>query len=177
MKQRTRHDDGKTDIGIFGDLTDNEGDILGGILDLEDGARCRVFINSCGGSPYTAMGIIALLTRKRLKLTAVALGECMSAAAMIFAAARKRYATPHTVFLFHPMRWQSQEAASAEAVSWANEFKRLERDLDEVMADYLGMEVKELRVWNRKHRYITGVELAERGLCELYDLGPLAKPR
>lgn len=179
MSGRRRNDEPeRTDIGIFGDLSENESDILGGLLDLPDGSECRLFINSCGGSVYVALGVIALLRTKRLRPIAIALGECMSAAGLIFAACQQRRANAHTVFLFHPMRWQTREdALLSEAASWAIEFKRLEEESDTLMARFLGISQEEVREWNQSHRYLTGRELAERGLCELYDFDSCPGPR
>lgn len=165
------------DVGIFGDLTDNEVAIFQGLLEVEDGAACRLFINSCGGSAYVAMGIVALLTHKRLRPTAIVLGECMSATMLVFAACRQRLAAPNSCFLFHPLRWQSrEETVHAEALSWAREFARLENETDELLARYLHIDRALLDRWTREHRYLSGTELAKYGLCELYELGPSEVP-
>ena len=47
---------------------------------------------------------MTLLRYRQLEATAIVLGECSSAALMVFAACRRRFVTPYSTLLFHRMR-------------------------------------------------------------------------
>ena len=75
------------------------------------------------------------------------------------------------------MRWQSEESVQlAEAAEWARHFGDLEREMDDLLAVFLGTEAKQLAEWMKPGRYVSGREFAEAGLAELIDLAALAKP-
>ena len=106
--------------------------------------------------------------------TAVVTGECSSAALWPFAACRRRFVTPYSVFLFHPMKWQSEEHIGIrEAAEWSRHFADLEREMDELLVELFGREAERINEWIRTHRYVTGREMSQAGLAELVELKPL----
>jgi ATP-dependent protease ClpP protease subunit len=163
------------EIALVGDLTENEPALCEKLLDVEPGGDCVLYIDSLGGSPYCAISLTSLILLRNLRATGVVTGECSSAALWPFAACRRRLVTRYSVFLFHPLKSQSEENIGlAEAAEWARHFKDLESDMDRLLADLLGMSVEKLAEWNYPGRYVSGAELAEAGLAELVDLKPLA---
>ena len=73
------------------------------------------------------------------------------------------------------MKWQSEEHVGlAEAAEWARHFGDLERDMDHLLAEMLGVEPEILTKWINPGRYISGREFAEAGFAELV---PLIRPR
>ena len=73
------------------------------------------------------------------------------------------------------MKWQSEEHVGlAEAAEWARHFGDLERDMDRLLADMLGVEPDVLDKWINPGKYISGREFAEAGFA---DLVPLIAPR
>jgi len=78
------------------------------------------------------------------------------------------------VFLFHPMKWQSEEHIGIrEAAEWSRHFAELEHEMDVLLCDLFGRAADEINEWSRAHRYVTGRELAAAGLAELIELQPL----
>jgi ATP-dependent protease ClpP protease subunit len=137
-----------------------------------------LYFDSPGGSPYTAISLLALIALRDLQATGIVTGECSSAALWPFAACRRRLVTPYSVLLFHPMRWQSEEGVQLpEAAEWARHFGQLEQEMDQLLAVFLGVEDKTLAAWMKPGRYISGREVAEAGLAELIDLAAMAQPR
>ena len=162
------------ELAIVGDLTDNEGELTNQILGVAPGAECTIYFDSPGGSPYCAMSLVTLLRLRTINATAIVTGECSSAALWPFATCRRRLVTPYSVFLFHPMKWQSEEHIGIrEAAEWSRHFADLEREMDVLLCQLFGRASDLISQWIRTHRYVTGKEMAEAGLAELISLDPL----
>jgi ATP-dependent Clp protease protease subunit len=178
-RARRTHDDdagdeGPAEIAIVGDLTDQEADLTDRLLAIAPGGHCTIYFDSPGGSPYCGMSLTTLLRLRGITATAVVTGECSSAALWPFAACARRLVTPYSVFLFHPMKWQSEEHIGLrEAAEWSRHFGELERDMDVLLCGLFGREADRINDWIRTHRYVTGREMVEAGLAELVGLEPL----
>src|SRR5687768_4239073 len=166
--------EGPLEIAIVGELTECEGAISDKLLEVLPGGECIMYIDSPGGSPYCAMGLMSLVLLRGLRATGIVTGECSSAALWPLAACTRRIVTPYSVLLFHPMKWQSEEHVGlAEAAEWARHFAQLETDMDGLLAELFGMDPAEMQKWMRPGRYVTGTEMAAAGLAELADLTTL----
>jgi ATP-dependent Clp protease protease subunit len=165
---------GPLELAIVGDLTDNEADLTDRLLGVEPGGACTIYFDSPGGSPYCGMSLVTLLRLRGIQATAVVTGECSSAALWPFAACQRRLVTPFSVFLFHPMKWQSEEHIGIrEAAEWSRHFAELEHEMDVLLCDLFGRSADLINEWSRTHRYVTGRELVAAGLAELIDLVPM----
>ncbi len=163
--------DGPAEIALVGDITDNETELTEKFLQVPIGGECTLYIDSPGGSPYTAMSLTSLMVLRGVKATGIVTGECSSAALWPFAACQKRLVTPFSVLLFHPMKWQSEEHVQiTEAAEWARHFERLETDMDTLLADLFGIPAERIARWTRPGRYVSGQEIADAGLAELIPL-------
>jgi ATP-dependent Clp protease protease subunit len=173
-REAAEEQEGPLEIAIVGDLTDNESDLTERLLGVEPGGECTIYFDSPGGSPYCAMSLVTLLKLRDTRATAVVTGECSSAALWPFAACRRRVVTPYSVFLFHPMKWQSEEHIGIrEAAEWSRHFAALEREMDVLLCELFAGPDELINEWIRTHRYVTGREMAEAGLAELVALEPL----
>ena len=176
MNQRDRSEtndaeEGPLELALVGDLTENESGIFEKILEVPPGPECLLYINSPGGSAYSAISLMSLIRFRGLQVTGVVHGECSSAALWPFAACQRRMVTRYSVFLFHPMKWQSEEHVQlAEASEWARHFGELERDMDQLLATLFGLSYEELLRWMTPGSYVSGSQLAHAGLAELVDL-------
>lgn len=165
---------GPMEIALTGDLTDGEGELTDRLLGVDPGGECTIYFDSPGGSPYCAMSLVTLLRLRGIQATGIVTGECSSAALWPFAACRTRLVTPFSVFLFHPMKWQSEEHIGiTEAAEWSRHFAQLEGEMDVLLSELFGCSHEQIEPWIRTHRYVTGRELAEAGLAELIGLDPL----
>ena len=173
MKERERK--GPIEIALVGDLTENESELCEKLLDVEPGGDCVLYFDSIGGSPYCAMALTSLVVLRGLRAVGVVTGECSSSALWPFAACTRRLVTRHSVLLFHPMKWQSEEhVALSEAAEWARHFGQLETDMDRLLARLFGAAPEKIQQWSTPGRYVSGPELAEAGLAELVELEALA---
>jgi ATP-dependent Clp protease protease subunit len=165
-----RHDLSRWEIPLCGELTERQADLLEQVAEVPRNSRGLMYFDSCGGSVYTGLALATLMRVRGLRVTGVVIGECSSAALLPFAACQKRFVTPHSTLLFHPMRWQSDEDVRLEeATEWARHFKDLEARLDTLLLDLFGVEQSTLHGWTRPGRFVSGPELATAGLAELFD--------
>lgn len=156
---------------IAGELADKPGDLHERLLEVPPNSHGTIFFDSCGGSAYIGLALASLIRLRGLRAVAVVCGECSSAALMPFAACIERYVTPHSVMLFHPIRWQSEEQVRLEeAAEWARHFQLMETDHDILLAKMFGCEVSQIKAWCRPGRFVSGPELVEAGLAKLVDL-------
>ena len=163
-------DQGPWEIVICGDLTDRQSDLISRFTEVPPGTAGIVYFDSCGGSVYTGLALATLIRSRELKVSAVVAGECSSAALLPFAASQRRFVTPFSTLLFHPMRWQSEEDVRLEeATEWARHFKQLEESLDRLLAGMFPIDAGKLAEWSRPGRFISGEELAQEGLATLFD--------
>lgn len=171
--------EGPVELAIVGDLTDNETDITTRLLEIAPGESCTIYFDSPGGSPYTALSLMSLIRLRELDATGIVTGECSSAALWPFAACARRYVTPFSTLLFHPLKWQSEEHVQrVEAVEWAKHFGQLEQDMDALLANLLDVPRKLIDDWTTPHTYVSGTALVEAGIAEMLDPlhPPVAKP-
>ncbi len=169
-------EEGPLELFLIGDLTENESDIYDKMLGVAPGASCVLYINSPGGSAYSAVSLMNVIKLRGLDVTGVVTGECSSAALWPFAACRRRLVTQYSVALFHPMKWQSEEQVPlAEAREWARHFADLEDGMDRLLAQLFGVPYQQLREWVYPGTYMTGPQLAQAGLAELIELETLSR--
>ncbi len=169
-----RQQEGLPENALIGDLTENEGDLCEKFLAVAPGGECVLYIDSLGGSPYSAMALTSLMRLRGLRVTGIVTGECSSAALWPFAACQRRLVTPFSVLLFHPMKLQSEEnVALGEAAEWARHFGKLEVDTYALLARLFHTPEETIRRWTQAGRYVSGPEVAEAGLAELVELNSL----
>jgi ATP-dependent protease ClpP protease subunit len=174
--QEEEQDDILREIAVVGDLSEQEREVTEKLLEIPAGSECTLYFDCPGGSAYSALSLMTLIVLRDVQATGVVIGECSSAALWPLAACRRRIVTPFSVMLFHPMRWQSEEGVQLpEAAEWARHFAELEKDLDGLLARFLGISFEKLAEWMKPGRYVSGREFAAAGLAELADMESLAK--
>jgi ATP-dependent protease ClpP protease subunit len=159
------------EIAVVGDVDDWEAEVVKSLLDVPAGGECVFYIDSVGGSVFGALAVLTLMRHRQLDGTAIVLGECSSAALLLFAACRRRFVTPYSTLLFHRMRWQSEKRIdSTEAFQWARHFEEMEKDIDDLQVRLFGKAEEQVRAWTNSGQYLTGRELAAAGLAELLEI-------
>ncbi|MBP89128.1 MAG: hypothetical protein CMJ64_20830 [Planctomycetaceae bacterium] len=165
---------GPPEIAFVGDITENASDLTEKLLAVPEGGECTLYFDSPGGSPYCALSITTLMIIRGIRATGVVTGECSSASIWPLAACNRRFVTPYSALLFHPMRWQSEENVQLpEAAEWARHFAKLEGRMDELLAELFGLPLERVSEWMRPGRYVSGTEFADAGLAEVLDLAQI----
>ncbi len=168
-KTRSRKD--VAEIPVIGDVDDWEADVVKALLEIPPRGECVFYIDSVGGSVYGALAVLTLLRHRRIDATAIVLGECSSAALLLFAACRRRIVTPFSILLFHHMRWQSDKRiGSEEAFRWAKHFDVLEQEIDNLQVRLFGKAEEKIREWTRGGHYVSGPQVVAAGLAELLEV-------
>jgi ATP-dependent protease ClpP protease subunit len=162
---------GPAEIPIIGDVDDWEADAVKSLLEVPLDGECTFYIDSAGGSVFGALAVLTLLRQRRLRATAVVIGECSSATLLLFAACQRRLVTPYSTMLFHRMRWQSEKrVGSQEAANWAKHFENMEKDIDDLQVRLFGATTAPVRAWTHEGQYVTGPQMVAAGLAELLEL-------
>jgi ATP-dependent protease ClpP protease subunit len=161
----------QSEIAVIGEVDDWEADVVKSLLEVPPRGQCVFYIDSAGGSVFGALAVVALLKHRQIDATAIVIGECSSAALLLFAACRRRLVTRFSTLLFHRMRWQSEKRiGSFEASHWARHFAEMEKDIDDLQARLFGSAEKQVRAWTADGQYVTGEEIVAAGLAEMVDV-------
>lgn len=159
------------EISLIGEVDDWEDDAVKAILEVPPGSDCVFYMDSMGGSVYGAVAVATLLKLRKIHGTAIVLGECSSACLLLLAACEKRLVTRYSTLLFHRMRWQSDKRVeSREAFQWARHFDELEKEIDRWQASMFGVGEAQVREWTEKGCYVTGTQMVEAGLAEMFEV-------
>lgn len=159
------------EIVLNGELDEKSQDLAQRLMELPRRSRGTIFFDSCGGSAFVGLALASLIRLRGLKADGVVAGECSSAALLPFAACERRFVTPHSTLLFHPLRWQSEESVRLEeAAEWARHFQILENDMDALLVRFLGCPAETITRWTRPGRFVSGQELVEAGIARTVTL-------
>ena len=160
-----------SEIPIIGEVDDWEADVIKSLLEVPPRGQCVFYIDSAGGSVFGALAVLTLLKHRAIDATAIVIGECSSAALLLFAACRHRLVTRYSTLLFHRMRWQSEKRiGSFEASHWARHFADMEKDIDDLQARLFGAAEEQVRTWTTNGQYVTGEQIVAAGLAEMLDV-------
>jgi len=159
------------EVAVSGDLSEKQSDLVEELLKLEPGSWGTLYFDSPGGNVYAGISLASLIRLRRLRATAVVLGECSSAAILPFAACPERYVLPFSTLFFHPVRSSSEEDVQLEeAAEWARHFAIIEEEMDQLLAKFFGRSYEDVRGWSRPGRFFTGREVANLGLARLLEV-------
>jgi len=159
------------EIVIAGEFGEDCGEIYEKLISVPPGGECHIYFDSPGGNSYSATGLVSIMKLRNLRATGIVVGECSSAALWPFAACQRRLVTRHSVLLFHPMRWQSEENIQViEASEWVRHYAYLSTEMDRLLAELFGVAESKIQEWTHPGRFVTGPELAAAGMAELIEL-------
>jgi ATP-dependent protease ClpP protease subunit len=160
-----------SEIAVVGDVDDWEQEVVKALLEIPPRGQCVFYIDSAGGSVFGALAVLTLLKHRAIEATAIVIGECSSAALLLFAGCRHRLVTRYSTLLFHRMRWQSEKRiGSFEASHWARHFAEMEKDIDDLQARLFGAAEEQVRAWTANGEYVTGAQIVAAGLAELLEV-------
>jgi ATP-dependent Clp protease, protease subunit len=170
MSKKTPHKP-TSEIAVVGEVDDWEEDVIKALLEVPPRGECVFYIDSAGGSVFGALAVLTLMKHRAIKGTAIVIGECSSAALLLFAGCRRRLVTPYSTLLFHRMRWQSEKRiGSFEASHWARHFAEMEKDIDDLQARLFGVAEDQVRAWTANSEYVTGAQLVAVGIAEMLEV-------
>jgi ATP-dependent protease ClpP protease subunit len=98
------------------------------------GTTVPVFISSTGGDLYCGLKICDLMRASPLRLVTVAVGACMSAAALIFSFGAERYVGEHATIMIHGVRVDVFDGKLKDVEIEAIEMRRLNTKMWRLMS-------------------------------------------
>ncbi|MEO8376649.1 MAG: ATP-dependent Clp protease proteolytic subunit, partial [Candidatus Sumerlaeota bacterium] len=137
------------------------------LLALADKRSCKIVINSGGGSVYASLAIATVIKLKQLAAEALVLADCSSAAITVFAACPIRKVSPYASFLFHPVKWASEDQSRLTgAKAWAIEFERVNQIYEDFLIAHMGVKRSIIRSWIKEEKYVTAQEIIDLGIAD-----------
>ena len=105
----TGHGGASLGIHVYGEIDDDNAAAFAEALRwaearLPDGCVLPVYVSSMGGDVYCAQQMCDLMAASHLTIDTVAVGQCMSAAALIFSHGRRRFVGPRATIMLHDVR-------------------------------------------------------------------------
>lgn len=130
-----------------------------------------VVVNSAGGDESEGFALYDLLRPLSKQLTAVAIGQCQSAAILPYLACSERYASKHTNFMFHhgTASFQSDEP-TREWPGISRELIRSDEAYLKVITERTALTLKETRKLCRFGHYFGFEEAVKNGFVS-YEFG------
>ena len=92
----------------------------------------KLYISSYGGSVYDGLGLIGVISSSRTPVHTYAVGKVMSMGLLLAISGAKRFAYPHTTYMFHSLSTEAQGTFTALQES-AEEAQRLQHKLDHIV--------------------------------------------
>ena len=89
------------------------------------GTVVPLYISSTGGDVYQALKVVDLMEASPLRIETVAVGACMSAAALIFSFGARRFVGSRATIMLHGVRLEAFEGKLKDMEVEAHEMRRL----------------------------------------------------
>lgn len=159
-------------VQLFGDIDDDQAFSIAQTADYFGNTKgdVRIFINSRGGSVYSALSIYDELRNMRvdkgIETTAIVTGVCMSAAVTILQAFSKRLARKHAAFMVHEVSSMSGGSISSQD-NQLKQAKLLQGQMLGIVKDRIGLAAwKSLKLRPGIDKYLTAEEALAAGLID-----------
>lgn len=137
-------------------------------LEAEDPEKdIFLYVNSPGGVVTSGMAIYDTMQYIRPDVSTLCIGQAASMGAVLLAAGAKgkRYALPHARIMIHqPMGGAQGQATDIEIQ--AREILRIKAEVNSILADHTGQDVKTIEEATDRDRFLSGSEAAEFGLID-----------
>ncbi len=156
--------DSEDGMGIDGSVFARE------LMELDQlGKKCiNVWINSVGGSIIDSQKIYSAILNSKTKVNTYNMGVCLSSAASIFQAGRKRYMADYSKLMLHPVQ-NSSDPKSYQAFT-DSIITMLSRRTNKSESD--------IKVMMNQTTWLSANECQEMGLCdEVVNSAEINKPR
>lgn len=137
---------------------------------IPDDAALDVYINSRGGSVFTAMAIRTMLGRHKGKVTIVVAGMAASAATLITCAKGAHVVMQKgSMMLVHPVRLDPGSSTAQEMRDNADVLDKVTQSVREIYAEKTGMDDQGLDLLMGKESYLTAKEALALGFADEID--------
>ena len=126
-----------------------------------------LYINSPGGSVTAGLAIMDTMNFIKPDVSTVCVGLCASMAAVLLATGKKgkRFALPNSTILIHQPMGQAQGQETEIAIV-AEQIKKTRGQLNKILADATGQDLKTIQKDTDRDNYMTSEEAKKYGLID-----------
>lgn len=126
-----------------------------------------LYINSPGGSVTAGLAIMDTMNFIKPDVSTVCVGMCASMAAVLLATGKKgkRFALPNSTILIHQPMGQAQ-GQETEISIVAEQIKKTREQLNKILADATGQDLKTIQKDTDRDNYMTADEAKKYGLID-----------
>jgi len=139
------------------------------LLDIASSKTKRaitLFINSYGGDPYAAFGLMDVMKNSVSPITTVCIGVAMSAASVVLGAGKRRCAVPNARIMIHQHSDELGPKNHVELLNEAEESNRLFKQLANYYGEITGLSAAKVKRLLGKDSYMTAQTALELGLID-----------
>lgn len=137
---------------------------------IPEDAALDVYINSPGGSVFTAMAIRSMLGRHKGKVTIIVAGMAASAATLITCAKNAHVVMQKgSMMLVHPVRLDAGSLTANEMREAAETLDKVSQSVRDIYAERTGMDEQGLDMLMNKESYLTASEAVSLGFADEVD--------
>lgn len=141
-------------------------------LAVKPGQALEIFINSPGGSVFTAIAIYELIKRHDGAVTIRVSGMAASAATIITSVPNARVIMPTgSMMLVHPVRVALGSSTTEELLEAAENLEKVRESVIDIYEKKTGMSRDELLALMQKESYLTAKEAVDLGFADELDEG------
>lgn len=126
-----------------------------------------LYINSPGGSVTAGLAIMDTMNFIKPDVSTVCVGLCASMAAVLLATGKKgkRFALPNSTILIHQPMGQAQGQETEIAIV-AEQIKKTREQLNKILADATGQDLKTIQKDTDRDNYMTADEAKKYGIID-----------
>jgi len=127
----------------------------------------NLYINSPGGSVDDTLAVYDTIQFLSCDVATYCVGQAASGAALILASGTKgkRFALPHSKIMVH-QPWGGVTGQAADIKIQAEEILKAKRQLNELLAEHTGRDIKLIEAETERDRYLTPEEAKEYGIVD-----------
>ncbi len=130
----------------------------------------EIFINSVGGSVYTALAIYNIIARHKGNVTITVAGMAASAATIITSAPNAKVVMPKgSLMLVHPVRMSTGGLTPKEMQEAAENLEKVRQSVRDVYQAKTGLSAEKLDEMMEAETYLTASEAVELGFADFLD--------
>lgn len=132
----------------------------------EDRQPVKIYIDSNGGSVFSAFVIIDAITLSKTPVYTINMGVALSAGFEIFIAGHKRYAYPNAVFLFHEGSTSSHLMDAGKFRNFANFYDLLIERAKNLILNKTNIDIETYKEKRNDDWWFFAEEAIELGVCD-----------
>lgn len=148
----------------------DEGLVKAEMAGIADDQPIDVYINSVGGSVFTALAIYNLLKRHQGPIRMTVAGLAASAATIITSVPNATVVMPKgSMMLVHPVRQSANALTPEEMQEAATNLEKIRLAVRDIYEQKTGMDTKRLDDMMGKESFLTAAEAVELGFADMVD--------